>query len=260
MNVTARFAAHGGAADQGKCRTLPASGYPIAIEPLRSIHAQVAERSSVVRAAGSISVIAARTDEHRAAAWELVARRYAWRGYSCSDALTPFPDVARAQFYSTLLAYRDGVPVGTVTLGVDSEAGLLVDEGNKPQVDGIRSLGRRASELVRLAIEDGAGSKQVWLALLESLNYLCWRIHDLNDIFIEVNPRHVTFYRRIFGFRVIAPLRKCVRVGAPSVLMRLRREMLQSKLQHLHRPVMQTVGASVGAITRVRDRVVAAAA
>jgi hypothetical protein len=247
---------------------LSATRYPAALETMRVVRPQQPEPARPLRSAEAISVVAAHTDEHRAAAWELVARRYAWRGYSCSHALTPFPDAARAGFYTTLLAYCGGVPVGTVTLGVDSDAGLLVDEGNKPQVDFIRNMGRRACELVRLAIEDGVGSKQVWLALLQSLNYLCWRIHDLTDILIEVNPRHVAFYRRIFGFRIISPLRVCARVGAPSVLMRLQREMLQSRLQHLHVASMQAVGAGVEAaveagveaLTRMRDRLVAAAA
>src|SRR5688572_26631693 len=185
-----------------------------------------------------IRVITAQSEEQRAIAWDLVARRYAWRGYQCSAAAA-YPDPQRAPFYTTLLAYREGVPVGTVTLGVDSEAGLLVDEVNKPEVDRIRALSRRASELVRLAIEDGAESKQVWLALLQSLNLLCRRIYDLSDMLIEVNPRHVVFYRRVFGFRVIAPLRRCARVGAPSVLMRLRREVLEAKLQGLCWPVVQ---------------------
>jgi hypothetical protein len=257
--VTAQSAAQGGAEGQDQLAHLHVRRQS-AVNASRALRAASAERTAVPRMPGPINVMAAHTDDQRAAAWELVARRYAWRGYSCAHALTPFPDAMRAGFYTTLLAYRYGVPVGTVTLGVDSPAGLLVDEGNRQQVDCIRNMGRRACELVRLAIEDGVGSKQVWLALLQSLNYLCWRIHDLNDILIEVNPRHVTFYRRIFGFRVIAPLRECVRVGAPSVLMRLRREMLQTKLQHLHRPVLQSVGAGVAAITRVRDRVVAAAA
>jgi hypothetical protein len=44
---------------------------------------------------------------------------------------------------------------------------------------------------------------------------------DITDMFIEVNPRHVPFYRRAFGFRVAAPERTCPRVLAPSVLLRL---------------------------------------
>ncbi len=207
-----------------------------------------------------IRVVAARSDEQRAVAWDLVARRYAWRGYRTSAGSAPFPDPQRAPFYTTLLAYRGSVPVGTVTLGVDSAAGLLVDEVNKSEVDRIRALSRRASELVRLAIDEGAESKQVWLALLQGLSGLCRRIHDLSDMLIEVNPRHVTFYRRVFGFRVIAPLRECARVGAPSVLMRLTREVLEARVQGLHRPLMQGMRAGVDGLGAGAQPEIAAAA
>jgi hypothetical protein len=213
----------------------------------RGLSGPAGERGA--RADGAIRVVAAHSDEQRAQAWELVARRYAWRGYRASAALAPYPDATRAPFYTTLLAYRGATPVGTVTLGVDSEAGLLVDEVNRREVDSIRALGRRASELVRLAIDEGAQSKQVWLSLLQGLNLLCRRVHDLSDLLIEVNPRHVLFYRRVFGFRVIAPLRQCARVGAPSVLMRLRREVLESRLHGMCEPVLRGVRAGVEALS-----------
>jgi hypothetical protein len=177
----------------------------------------------------SVEVVVARTEAQRAKAWELVSRRYAWRGYHCSP-MAPFPDAGRALHYTTLLAQSGGKPLGTVTLGVDSAAGLLVDEVNRCEVDAVRAQRRGAAELVRLAIEDGVASSRVWRVLLESLNLLCRRIHDVSDLFIEVNPRHVDFYRRAFGFRVIAPVRSCPRVGAPSVLLRLAREELDAKL------------------------------
>ena len=38
---------------------------------------------------------------------------------------------------------------------------------------------------------------------------------------IEVNPRHVAFYRRMLGFADFGGERPCSRVGAPAVLLRL---------------------------------------
>jgi hypothetical protein len=259
MDVNPRYAAHGEGLALG---ALAGGAVPVFPEERVALcHKRgLGSAAKSPLADSSIRVITAQSEEQKAIAWDLVARRYAWRGYQCSSAAAAYPDPQRAPFYTTLLAYRDGVPVGTVTLGVDSEAGLLVDEVNKPEVDRIRALSRRASELVRLAIEDGAESKQVWLALLQSLNLLCRRIYDLSDMLIEVNPRHVVFYRRVFGFRVIAPLRRCARVGAPSVLMRLRREVLEAKLQGLCWPVVQGVRAGVSALSASPEPVEAAAA
>jgi hypothetical protein len=62
--------------------------------------------------------------------------------------------------------------------------------------------------------------------------YLITRVvHALTDVVIEVNPRHVRFYQRVFGFVVGAAERMCERVGAPSVLLRLDLERFGRKLQ-----------------------------
>ena len=53
-----------------------------------------------------IQVVVACSDEQRMLAWQLVGRRYAWRGYACSQALVPFPDRERQAYYTTLLAFR----------------------------------------------------------------------------------------------------------------------------------------------------------
>jgi hypothetical protein len=250
MDVNPRHAAFGWTVEQRGAAGRPFIALPkerLAFCNRRGLSGCVGATSG--QADMAIRVVTAHSEEQKALAWDLVARRYAWRGYRSSSASTAYPDPQRAPYYTTLLAYRSGSPVGTVTLGVDSEAGLLVDEVNKPEVDRIRAHSRRASELVRLAIDEGAESKQVWLALLEGLSLLCRRIYDLSDMLIEVNPRHVVFYRRVFGFRVIAPLRECARVGAPSVLMRLTREVLEARLQGVRWPLVESVRAGVDALT-----------
>jgi hypothetical protein len=47
------------------------------------------------------------------------------------------------------------------------------------------------------------------------------RIHGYSDYVIEVNPRHVNFYKSMLGFAVIGAERACSRVEAPAVLLRL---------------------------------------
>ncbi|MCC7547483.1 MAG: hypothetical protein IT532_06940 [Burkholderiales bacterium] len=171
-----------------------------------------------------------RTSAQQAQAWELAARRYAWRQYEFSDLGVPFPDARRAPHYTTLLARQHGRPVATITVGLDNSLGLLVDQANAAEVAALRNRGARIAEVVRLAIEDAVDSKQVWLALLESLVAFGMAQHQRTDILIEVNPRHVPFYRRVFGFEPLAPERTCLRVGAPSRLLRLTRETLYHKL------------------------------
>ena len=56
------------------------------------------------------------------------------------------------------------------------------------------------------------------------------RLHRCTDILIEVNPRHVRFYRSMLGFEVLGPERTCPRVNAPAVLLRLRLDHAQEQL------------------------------
>lgn len=195
-----------------------------------------AQRSKCAPSSSRLNVVIAESQQERAMAWGLAARRYAWRHYEFKDVLTPFPDVQRAPHYTTLLVLQDGQPVGTVTVGVDSPAGLLVDEVNDREVNGLRAGGARVAEFVRLAIEDAVDSRQVWIAILESLCALCLGVYRVTDMLIEVNPRHVPFYKRVFGFEPMGPERTCLRVGAPSVLLRLTKEQLQRKLGFFQRP------------------------
>lgn len=47
------------------------------------------------------------------------------------------------------------------------------------------------------------------------------RFARCTDLLIEVNPRHVRFYRAMLGFEVLGEERTCARVDAPAVLLRL---------------------------------------
>jgi hypothetical protein len=70
--------------------------------------------------------------------------------------------------------------------------------------------------------------------VLASLFYLAHAVgrtvHDVTDVFIEVNPRHVAFYSRVLGFVVAAGEKFCERVRAPSVLLQLELEALELRL------------------------------
>jgi len=157
-----------------------------------------------------------------AVARDLVRRRYAWRGYRVSETQdSAFPDKHRAPHYVTIVAKSCNATVGTVTLGMDSTHGLLVDEANKREADRLRTRGRRLCELVRLAVEDGVNSKAVLASLFQCAYTIGRCVHGLTDVLIEVNPRHVCFYRKVFGFICASEEKICERVGAISVLLSL---------------------------------------
>ena len=72
------------------------------------------------------------------------------------------------------------------------------------------------------------------LASLINLAYIYARIvHDVDDAFIEINPRHVGFYKRMLGFRQIGEKRTCERVDAPAVLMHLELDYMDEQISSL---------------------------
>ena len=175
---------------------------------------------------GHIRIAIAREKNQFDACARLVADRYGWRGYE-----VPAPITRNPSYFTILASCPDGHLVGTLTLGLDSQAGLMVDDMYKEEVDEYRRLGNRVCELVRLAVEPGPDSKQVLLSLFQ-MAYLCLRlIHGMTDAFIEVNPRHVAYYQRIIGFDTAGPPKNCPRVNAPVVLLRLHLEKVHQDAQ-----------------------------
>lgn len=145
----------------------------------------------------------------------LVQRLYTWKGLSVSG-----PPPKRANEL-TLTAYRDSMLFGTVTLGLDSQSGLLVDQLYQDHLDDFRARGARVCEITRLAIDPEFNSKEV-LAAIFNLTYIYARlVHGMSDVFIEVNPRHTAFYRRMLGFQEIGDERWCQRVDAPARLLHM---------------------------------------
>jgi N-acyl amino acid synthase FeeM len=170
--------------------------------------------------------------EQCAAAEELVRRRYAWRGYR-----TPLAGEREcaashhAEHWVTILAEGSGKLVGTLTVGPDSPQGLLAEKTYAREIQSLRRNGSRLAELTRLALETGAD----WRLALDALVQAAWTVtrvvHALTDVVIEVNPRHVKFYERVFGFVEFASGRVCSRVGAPSVLLLLDLEDFGQRMQ-----------------------------
>jgi hypothetical protein len=142
-----------------------------------------------------------------------------------------FPDPARARYYLPIITKFRDTAVGTMTLGVDSPGGLLADLANRKEVDAIRAPHRRLGELVRFALLPGVNSKLVLASLLQCTYQVCTGTLNLTDVVVEVIPRHIPFYCRVFGFVPAAEKRSCERAGgADTVLLWLQRKTLEHRL------------------------------
>ena len=150
----------------------------------------------------------------REAASVLIRKMYGWRGYSVS--LTDAHEANKI----TLYVETNGKVVGTMSLCMDSAALLPADENFSDELNALRDGGRRLCEPSRLAIDKGV-TKRVFASLIHISYIYAHNIHGYSDYVIEVNPRHVMFYKRMLGFRDYGGERPCTRVGAPAVLLRL---------------------------------------
>jgi hypothetical protein len=156
----------------------------------------------------------ARVESELRAALELLNSRYAWRGYRV-------PRERPGSSELTLIATEAGAAVGTLTLRFDGPARLRADESYGVEIDAARAAGRGVCELGRFAVAPRTHSKRVIAALFGRVRAIVLGRCEVTDVFVEVNPRHVAFYRYRLGFEVAAEERLCPRVIAPSVLLRL---------------------------------------
>ena len=142
----------------------------------------------------------------------LVNRRYVERGYGEQE-------IGEKPQRLTIVAYDGDVPVGTLSMGLDGPAGLLCDELYGLEIDLLRVRGRKVLELVKLAADASSARIQTMAALFHVAFINAYHIHGYDDAVMEINPRHVNFYRNRLGFKLLGPNRLNKRVNAPAVLM-----------------------------------------
>lgn len=169
-----------------------------------------------------IKVAAGEAD--RAAARSLLNKRYGWRGYGESHS------IPTSATHSTFTAYIDGELVGTLTLGVDSSAGMEIDHTFRNELNTYRRVpGAQLCELTKFAFETSVQSKAILAAFFHFIFIYGECRYDCTDLFIEVNPRHRRFYEAMLGFDRVGGLKENEGVGAPSQLMHL--EVAQIRAQ-----------------------------
>ena len=154
-------------------------------------------------------------DKH-SSALDLINDRYGWRGYG-SDHKIPIDT-----HHCTFVAEVDQTIIGTITLGLDAEAGLAIDHTFEDVADQFRvKPGARVCELTKLAFDCNIRSKEVLAGLFHLAFIYGTSVSDCTDLFNEVNPRHARFYEMMLGFCGVGSSRINASVEAPAQLMRL---------------------------------------
>ncbi|OON59529.1 N-acetyltransferase [Massilia sp. KIM] len=170
----------------------------------------------------------------------LINKMYAWRGYAGTHQLSNDPNRI------TLTATDKGDVVGTLTIGIDSDIGMLADEIFKEELDAHRKRGARLCEFTKLAFDPSVRSKASLANLFHLAVIYARDLHECTDIVIEVNPRHRRFYERMLGFQQEGDLKINTRVNAPAYLLRVNLEFVTEQIKRYG----GTFGADSGASER----------
>lgn len=185
--------------------------------PLRSVRQDEPEDDDLHRCdigPRSYRIRSADSGGERSSASILINRMYATRGY----ASRPLPDQPPPTRI-TLVASDHESTVATITVGFDSTNGLHVDTLFAQEVDALRQAGRQLCEFTTLAVDQVVRSRRLLASLFNVAYLYAHRVMGFDTLLIEVNPRHVLYYERMLGFKVMAPQRHSPRVGAPAVLL-----------------------------------------
>ena len=166
----------------------------------------------------------ANTEGRRSRASFLIKRRYAWRGYQAS------PLAANVANMITLGAFDQGTPIATITVGIDSPAGLAIEKLYPEEARSLRSSGAHLCEFTKLAVDNMIRSKAVLAAIFHIAYIYAKRLRGATDLLIEVNPRHVRFYESMLGFKAIGSEKIDPRVNAPAVLLWLALSYAESQI------------------------------
>lgn len=147
----------------------------------------------------------------------LVERRYGDRGLAMSRERFS----SRNEDGDIVCSVRDGDKVlGTVSVRFDGVGGLNADLLFAAELAEWRSAGVKLCEFGALAVDKHSHDPKRMLAQIFHLAYLhAHRRARCERGVVEVNPRHVAFYRRWLGWLPYTTASHNPRVDAPAVLM-----------------------------------------
>ncbi|WP_156391865.1 MULTISPECIES: long-chain N-acyl amino acid synthase [unclassified Roseateles] len=148
---------------------------------------------------------------------DLVERRYSDRGLLTKRERYS----SRNQDGDIVCTARDGEAiVGTLSVRFDGAGGLHADLLFGAELDEWRADGVKLCEFGGLAVDKHSHDPKRVLAQIFHLGYLhAHRRAGCERLVVEVNPRHVPFYRRCLGLVPCTKPRHNPRVEAPAVLM-----------------------------------------
>lgn len=177
-----------------------------------------------------VSVGIATTASDRLAAARLVGKLYSAEGYLGNDHQSdaPFFTLHHLLTEATVFVAREGPNIiGTLTVILDSGAGLPMESLYGEDVATLRGAERRVCEICSLAIDPYRENRSSSLVLNLFKHAMTFLVHltPVTDALITLKPSHAEFYGRRLGFSRVGELKFDGRFSdAETVAMRLPRE------------------------------------
>ncbi len=109
------------------------------------------------------------------------------------------------------------------------EHGLPMDKIYKHEIDSLRNKGRTVVELSAFVTAKRYRMRNIMISLCKTM-FEYSKANNISDICIMVNPKHVSFYTRIFLFMPFGPERYYESVGAPAVALRVNMDNIEERL------------------------------
>ena len=177
-----------------------------------------------------VDYIICNTDKDKKDALLLIKKEYSKQGYI--NSFVPKIDMPKNSV--TFLAKHVNRIIGTISVTIDSNSGLPIDEIYKKEIDKLRAQNRKIVEVGRFATDREFLSKEKYnnLLLVMSLfklvfHYCIYR--NIDNICISINPKHNLFYKSMF-FSDIGGLKSCPTVNnAPAIAKTLDINKLKNK-------------------------------
>jgi hypothetical protein len=133
---------------------------------------------------------------------------------------------------TVLVAYEDERFVGTMTVTLDSPAGLPAQHDYPQAIEERRAMGRRLAELGSFAIVRRCRGSGVAQLLSMAAARIAFRLQGADELVCGMTPSAFAFYRAVWGFQALGEPVRHSELVTPTVGIALPRDRL---LTHLRR-------------------------
>ena len=133
---------------------------------------------------------------------DLVVREYQKKGYldrrEYQNSKEKFLNYLDPEFSRTFIAKREDKVIGTMSVVLDSNRGLPMEEFYKEEVVKLRAGGKRIAEIVKFAIDSKCEKKHDLIQNLFSTVFKYGLSEKLDYYCIAINPKHESIYQSLF--------------------------------------------------------------